>query len=369
MRTASKPHIGILFGGRSTEHEVSIASATTIFHAMDSALFVPIPIGIDHDGVWHVADAVPGPPPRDLFASGAAIPSHPALHDGLTLLRTRDGTPALATPLDAVFPIIHGRGGEDGSLQGLLELSEVPYVGSDVRSTALCMDKVLAKSVLRAAGIPTVPSLHATAHAIAIDTSVFVAEVERVFGYPVFVKPANTGSSVGVSKARSRSELGPALEEAAQYDLDILVERAIDAREIECAVLGGYDPLSSPMGEILIQGEFYDYAAKYSDDRTRLEIPADVSDALAARMQSLAIQSFRALRCWGMARVDFFVDRRTEEVFVNELNTHPGFTEVSMYPKLCEAAGVSLPDLVARLIDLAFERQRERSRLRTRYER
>ena len=350
-----KLRVGIVFGGRSTEHEVSVTSATTILKALDPARYAPVLIGVDHEGRWHVAETEHQLLPEGVFASSAAVATFPSAGAGLDLREIRDGDNALQAPLDVIFPIIHGRGGEDGSLQGLLELADVPYVGPGVSNSALCMDKTLTKRVLRDAGIPVVLSREASRHELLRDSNAFVQAVEQEFGYPVFVKPSNTGSSVGITKAHTRADLLESINIAARYDFNVLVEPALSAREIECAVLGGHAPEASVLGEIISAREFYDYEAKYVSDDTQLVI------------RSLALEAFRALKCWGMARVDFFVERESERTWVNELNTHPGFTDGSMYPRLWEATGIALPELLDRLIELALERHREQSSLEVRF--
>ncbi|HTO52280.1 MAG TPA: D-alanine--D-alanine ligase family protein [Myxococcota bacterium] len=363
----SKPRVGILFGGRSTEHEVSVASATAISNALDRKRYAPVLIGVAHDGVWHVAEADSGHTPGSVIGAADTRQSFAGLRAGLELLRREDARPALAEKLDVVFPIIHGRGGEDGSLQGMLELAEIPYVGCGVLATALCMDKALAKALLRDAGIPVIPYREISRHEALLSTSEFENELEGAFPYPLFVKPTNTGSSIGVQKVRTRSHLHHAIKEAARYDHDVLVEPGVDAREIECAVLGGHAPQASQLGEVRYAAEFYDYEAKYASESTQILIPADVTPVQTEEMRRLALAAFRALKCWGMARVDFFLEKRTGKVFLNELNTLPGFTDSSMYPKLWEATGIALPELCERLIELAFERRRETASLEIKY--
>jgi D-alanine-D-alanine ligase len=362
----SKLRVGIVFGGRSTEHEVSVTSATTILQAMDPARYVPVLIGIDHDGAWRVAEPELELLPEAVFDCADAPRVRPALGAGLQLLRA-DGSSGLTAALDAVFPIVHGRDGEDGSLQGLLELARVPYVGAGVSASALCMDKQLTKAALRDAHIPVVPALEASRAEVLADPAPFAARAIEAFGLPVFVKPSNTGSSVGVEKARDARALRDALRRAAGYDHHVLVEPAIAARELEVAVLGGDEPQASVVGEITYASDFYDYEAKYASDRTRLWIPADAPEALAEELRSAARRAFRALKCWGMARVDFFVERETGRWYLNELNTLPGFTDGSMYPRLWAATGVALPALVDRLIELALERARVQGQLVVRF--
>jgi D-alanine-D-alanine ligase len=363
----SKLRVGIMFGGRSTEHEVSVTSATTILQALDPARYSPVLIGVAHDGSWHVSEADSELLPAAVIGNTKARSAFAGLRAGLELLRHDDARPALTAPLDVVFPIIHGRGGEDGSLQGMLELAGMPYVGCGVLATALCMDKSQAKAVLRDAGIPVVPSREISRHEALLSTSAFEDAVEDSFTYPLFVKPTNTGSSVGVSKVRTRSHLHHAIKEAARFDHDVLVEPGVEAREIECAVLGGHSPQASQLGEVRYQAEFYDYEAKYGSDQTELIIPADVTPAQAEDMRGYSLAAFRALKCWGMARVDFFLDKRSGQILLNELNTLPGFTDASMYPKLWEASGIALPELVDRLIELALERHRETQSLEIRF--
>lgn len=362
-----KLRVGIVFGGRSTEHEVSVTSATTILQALDPSRYVPVLIGVGHDGSWHVTEDDLALLPEAVIGSPRAQTAFAGLRAGLELLRRDDSRPTLSSPLDVVFPIIHGRGGEDGTLQGLLELAGMPYVGCGVLSTAMCMDKVISKSVLRDAGIPVVPCREIRRHDAQRATSDFIEAIEEAFPYPVFVKPTNTGSSVGVHKVRSRAHLVSAIKDASRYDHDVLVEPFVDAREVECAVLGGFEPRASVLGEIRFASEFYDYEAKYAAESTQLLIPADVSPAQSDRMRALALRAFRALKCWGMARVDFFLERSTGEPFLNELNTLPGFTDGSMYPKLWEASGIALPELVDRLIEHALERGRETASLEIKF--
>jgi D-alanine-D-alanine ligase len=363
----SKLRVGIVFGGRSTEHEVSVASATAVFQALDPSRYAPVLIGIAHDGTWHVSEADARLLPAAVIGNTKARSSFAGLREGLELLRRADGQPALAQPLDVVFPIVHGRGGEDGSLQGMLELARVPYVGCGVLATALCMDKAQTKAVLRDAGVPVVPSREISRYDAQLSTSAFEDTVEESFAYPLFVKPTNTGSSVGVSKVRTRSHLHHAIKEAARFDHDVLVEPGVEAREIECAVLGGHSPQASQLGEVRYQAEFYDYEAKYASDQTELLIPADVSAVQAEQMRAYSLAAFKALKCWGMARVDFFLEKRSGRILLNELNTLPGFTDASMYPKLWEASGIALPELVDRLIELALERHRETQSLEIRF--
>ena len=266
--------------------------------------------------------------------------------------------------LDVVFPVLHGTFGEDGTVQGLLELAELPYVGAGVLGSAVGMDKVIMKRLLQQARLPVVPYVVASRRDTQVRLDEVCGEVEAAFKYPVFVKPANMGSSVGVSKARNRAQLEKALHDAAEYDLKILIEKAVDAREIECSVLGNEEPIASVVGEIVPGNEFYDYAAKYLDDNSQLLIPAPLKPAQVERVQQLAVETFKALDCAGMARVDFFLDKKSGKLFVNEINTIPGFTRISMYPQLWEASGLPGGKLIDRLVELAIKRHREKARTR-----
>lgn len=356
-----------MFGGISTEHEVSVNSARTILKSLDPSRYTPVLIGLNHDGDWRVSERA-DMLPETLFDSAGGVPCFPTLRAGLDYSSGSGDPQALSAPLDVIFPIIHGRFGEDGALQGLFEVSGIPYVGCGVLATALCMDKILTKRALRDAGLPVVPGHEATRKQVLQSPAELIERVEQDTDYPVFVKPTNTGSSVGVGRARDRAELERCIAVAARYDRNVLVEQAISAREVECAVLGGHEPEASAIGEIGYRGEFYDYEAKYVSESTELMIPAPISEALAARLRSLAVAAFHTLKCWGMARVDFFIDRASEEVYLNELNSLPGFTHGSMYAQLWRQSGIALPELVDRLVELALERQREQNQLVRRFE-
>jgi D-alanine-D-alanine ligase len=350
--------VAVLFGGRSSEHEISCLSARSVIDALDPATTDVIAIGIGRDGRWHV---LPGPP---------ALPSEtgrmPEVDGGTgvvaRLADDRAGQPSLEladgsrADFDVVFPVLHGPRGEDGAIQGLLELAGVPYVGAGVLGSALGMDKAVQKALWSAAGLPVVPYVVVPEHEWVDDPEGVGARVQAL-GYPVFTKPASLGSSVGISKVTDPAGLEPGMEEAFRFERKAVVERGIEpVREIECAVLGNDDPVASVCGEIVPQGhDFYDYDAKYLDeDGAELLIPAPLDPALAARVQRLAVAAFSTVECAGMARVDMFV--RDEDVWVNEINTIPGFTSISMYPKLWEASGLPYGQLVQRLLDLAVER-------------
>jgi len=360
----SKLRVGLLFGGRSVEHEVSLVSAASILKALDPARYDVHLIGIDRDGRWHLGS--PSLPP-EAAVSGREV-SLPAAPDAHTLVPAGGGSGA-ATDLDVIFPIVHGRGGEDGSLQGLLELAGVPYVGAGVLGSALQMDKDVAKRLLRAQGLPVAPWALVRHGDLARDAGGAAERALSEIGLPAFVKPANLGSSVGISRVDEREALLPALREAARYDEKILVERAVDAREIEVAILGDDPPEASVPGEIVPRRRFYDYEAKYVAEDTELLVPAPVSEALTRRLQELAVAAYAALEGAGLARVDFLVDRATEEPFLNEVNSLPGFTDASMFPRLWEASGLPYPALLDRLIELALARHRRRRALETTYRR
>ncbi len=353
--------IGVLFGGRSGEHEVSLASARSVLHALDREKYRIVEIGITKDGAWLsgegalealTAGRMEGLTPVTLLPD----PTRPGLRD----LQTGE----LVAALDVVFPVLHGTFGEDGTLQGLLEMAGVAYVGAGVAGSAVGMDKDLFKAVMRASGVPVVDWVILRRSEIEADIQGVIDRIETALegDYPFFVKPANLGSSVGISKCRSRSDLYEGLLEAARYDRRILVEKGLNAREIEISVLGNDQPEASIPGEIRPADEFYTYEAKYQDERSELLIPAPIPEALAEEMCRTAVAAYKAIDCAGMARVDFLLDRESGAYYLNEVNTLPGFTEISMYPKLWEASGLPYPRLLDRLIDLALERQQERQK-------
>jgi len=361
----AKLRVGLLFGGRSTEHEVSIASATSILRALDPGRYDVRLIGVDPDGSWHLG--TPELPP-EAIARGEEVTLLPEPGSRQLVPRDNPGANQLGTEIDVVFPIIHGRGGEDGSLQGLLELAEVPYVGSGVLSSAVQMDKEVAKRLLAASGLPVVPWVSVRDRGLSPNERAAAARTAiETLGLPVFVKPANSGSSVGTSRADDLAEVEAAIGEAARYDTKVLIEKAIDAREIEVAVLGNEDPKASVPGEIKTGHEFYDYEAKYADEATELMIPAPLPADQADRIRELAIEAYRCLEGEGFARVDFLLDRNSGELYINELNSLPGFTEGSMYPLMWEASGLSYSALLDQLIELALERHQKRRALETIY--
>jgi D-alanine-D-alanine ligase len=393
-----KLRVGILFGGRSGEHEVSLLSAASVLNAIDKNKYEVVPIGITKEGRWLTAGdaqnllagkkagegARPTQPLRAgdpestpaaaVLAQGESVvvPPEPVQRekglvpfqsDAALMRRSSDR----AINVDVIFPVLHGTFGEDGTIQGLLELADIAYVGAGVLGSAAGMDKDVMKSLFMAAGIPIVK--HVT-----ILRSVWEKEpkkvqklVESKLRYPVFVKPANLGSSVGISKAHNRKELGPAIEEAAKFDRKIVIEQGVGgkkekAREIECSVLGNDDPVASVPGEIVPGKEFYDYTAKYLDEGSQLIIPAKLSKTETKKVQELAVRAFRAVDCSGLARVDFLMDPKTRKIFLNEINTMPGFTSISMYPKLWAASGLGYADLIDRLIRFGIERHADKKK-------
>jgi len=361
----TKLRVGLLFGGRSVEHEVSIASASSIFRALDPTRYEVHLVAVDQQGRWHLAPPAL-PPQQTIQGQEVRLPAVPGQG---ALLPVDAGDARPVAELDVVFPIVHGRGGEDGSLQGLLELADVAYVGSGVIGSAVQMDKEVSKRLLQAAGLPVLPWQVVRAAELSRDPESAVARVLDALSLPVFVKPANLGSSVGIHRVAEADALLPALRDAARYDTKLVIERGIPARDVEVALLGDDPVEASVPGEIRTQREFYDYEAKYVDEDTELLVPAPVDEALAAQLADAAIRAFEALEGQGLGRVDFLMDRDTSEFFVNEVNSLPGFTEGSMYPKLWEASGLPYPALLDRLIELALERHRNRSRLETQYRR
>lgn len=362
-----KIRVGILFGGRSAEHEVSIQSAKNVYEALDKAIYDPVLIGISKEGVWFqlsqpefrkLANKGYQALPAEIRSKSATSGVKPLTHQLMG-----EGFHPYNKNIDVVFPVLHGPYGEDGTVQGLLRLMGVPYVGADVLGSAVGMDKDVMKRLLRDAGLPVVRFIPVRQHERGRYSFV---EVKKELGLPFFVKPANLGSSVGVSKVTNSEEYEKAVQEAFQFDRKILLEQGVDAREIECSVLGNEEKIASLPGEVIPTHEFYDYEAKYLDENgAALQIPAKLPQRLIKKMKGLAIQACTVLCADGMARVDFFLERGTNEVYLNEINTIPGFTNISMYPKLWEASGISYTELIDRLIQLAFERFTDDSRLKT----
>ena len=397
----AKIRVGILFGGRSGEHEVSLLSAASVLNAIDKTKYEVVPIGITKDGRWLTAEHAvqllkgedrklagegarstqttprAGDPEATLGAAVLAtgesvvVPPEPARRGaGLTAFQTDPNLRRAsdrAINVDVIFPVLHGTFGEDGTIQGLLELADIAYVGAGVLGSSAGMDKDIMKSLFRAAGLPIVKHVTVLRSQFEREPKKVEKLVESKMKYPVFVKPANLGSSVGISKAHDRKELSPAIAEAAKFDRKIVIEEGVGgkknkAREIECAVLGNDDPKASIAGEIVPCKEFYDYDAKYLAEGSELVIPAKLTKTEMKNVQQLAIAAFQAVDCTGLARVDFLMDPKSRKMFVNEINTMPGFTAISMYPKLWGATAVSYPDLIDRLIQLGIERHEDKKR-------
>ncbi|HVA72090.1 MAG TPA: D-alanine--D-alanine ligase family protein [Candidatus Limnocylindrales bacterium] len=359
MANNKRLRIGILFGGRSGEHEVSLASAASVIRALDTEKYEAVPIGITKDGRWLVGTNAHKLLPEILkTGERVVLPPDP----GSSALVSLGGSAQPSVKIDVIFPVLHGTFGEDGTVQGLLELAGVPYVGAGVLGSAVGMDKDLQKRLFREARIPVVAALAISRHEWETKRGEILVAVKKKFRFPLFVKPATLGSSVGMTRVSNAAELPAALDLAAEFAQKILVERAIRGREIEVSVLGNDEPKASIPGEIIPHREFYDYAAKYLESGTRLEIPAKLNKKQVAQFQEYAVRAFRAIECTGMARVDFFLERGTGKIYLNEVNTIPGFTSISMYPKMWEASGIPYSELISRLVDLALEQHQEKAR-------
>ena len=362
MSKKRKIRVGVLFGGRSGEHEVSLTSAKGIMDAMDKEKYEVVPVGVTKEGQWltggnihrRLLDAAAGHPVLVEVAS-----REPSTEHSLTLPVSETG------PLDVVFPVLHGPFGEDGTVQGFLELAGVPYVGAGVMASAVGMDKVVCKKIFEAHNLPILPYLSILRRQWQRDPDAVIAACESVLTYPMFVKPANLGSSVGVHKAKNQAELRAGLADAARYDRKLLIEQGVEAREIEVSVLGNDEPIASVPGEVIPSREFYSYAAKYLDNASELLIPAPLREEQREQVQQLAVAAFRALDCAGLARCDFLLDKAGGRLYLNEVNTMPGFTPISMYPKLWEASGLSYSQLIDRLIELAIERFEDKQQSQT----
>jgi D-alanine-D-alanine ligase len=350
--------VGVLFGGRSGEHEVSLASAASVIRGLDPDKYEAVPIGISKEGHWLIGGAAQKLLP-EVLKGGQRIVMAADPTDAALIPLDRSG---MGQRLDVVFPVMHGTYGEDGTIQGLLDLAGLPFVGAGVLGSAVGMDKDVAKKLLQHAKIPVVPWVTVYRADWERNPAAIQKQIEKQFRYPLFVKPATLGSSVGMTKVHSRKELAPALNLASEFAMKILVERAVSAREIEVSVLGNHDPKASIPGEIVPHREFYDYTAKYLEEGTALIIPAKLKPSQIKKIQALAISAFRTLELLGMARVDFFLEKKGGKLYLNEVNTIPGFTSISMYPKLWEATGIPFRELIDRLISLALEVHQEKAR-------
>lgn len=356
-----KIRVAVVFGGRSDEHDVSLRSARTIMDSLDPDQYDIVPIGITRGGKWLAGSdplqALIAESPMFALSNGDDIAVPTSEWQIETVVGAEALMPQVATEgVDVFFPALHGPMGEDGTIQGMLELAGVPYVGSGVLGSAVAMDKAMTKVILEQAGVPQVPWALVTRQEWRTSPEDVIASIEQKLPYPVFVKPANMGSSVGVSKARDQESLRAAIQEASHFDRRVVIEQGVDGRELEMSVLGNETPITSGVGEIKPSAEFYDYASKYLNDSAELIIPADVEPETQQQMEKIAIESFIALDLAGLARVDFFLEDGTNQVYLNEVNTMPGFTSISMYPMLWQQAGVSLPELVNKLVELALER-------------
>ena len=366
----SKISVGVLYGGRSGEHDVSLCSAASVFSALDRNKYKVTAIGIARDGRWYVQEKPEIVPDKDfgrkmaLKKSGLWLVNHFEQKNKLHLYNIKSKNKEVI--VDVIFPVIHGTFCEDGTLQGLLELAMVPYVGADVTGSAVGMDKDIAKRLLKEAGIPVVPSLTVNKQNWKENSKTIMKEALAKLGLPLFVKPVCTGSSVGVIKVKKKEDLAKAMKFAFQFDTRVMIEKAIDCREIECAVLGNEKPAGSVLGEIIPNHEFYSYEAKYIDPNgAALKIPAEVNKALSDKIRKIAVEGYMALGCSSMARVDFFLDKKTNKFYLNEINTLPGFTSISMYPKLWAATGLKYSDILDKLIMLALDRHKKKLGIKT----
>lgn len=376
MNSEGKLRVGVIFGGRSGEHEVSLMSARSILNALDPEKYLVTQIGITHAGEWLVSrdegnldvlEALDDETSSEL--TQAAILPDPT-HQGLYRIQPADKGAMIQNlaEVDVIFPALHGSFGEDGTLQGLLEMAGIAYVGAGVLGSSVGMDKGIFKDLMKASHIPVLPYTIVMRSEIEKDPQAVVVRVEQVGVYPLFVKPANLGSSVGISKCMNRSDMLEGLLEACRFDRRVLVEKGISPREIEVSVLGNDLPVASMPGEIIPSREFYSYEAKYIDGNSELLIPAPISPELTEKVRQLAVEAYRAIDCAGMGRVDFLLDRDSGELYLSEINTIPGFTKISMYPKLWEVGGLAYPKLVDRLIELALERKADNDRTVRRYQ-
>ncbi len=387
----NKLRVGILFGGRSGEHEVSLLSAASVLKAINKDKYEVVPIGITKEGRWltdahaerllrgeatpdsgrHLRAGDPeSTPGAAILAKGEAVivPPIPQSH-GLIPFESAASSSQKGINVDVIFPVLHGTFGEDGTIQGLLELADIPYVGSGVLGSAAGMDKDIMKHLFSVAGLEIVKHVTVLRSQWEKEPKKVTKLVESKLKYPVFVKPANLGSSVGISKAHDRKELGPAIDTAGEYDRKIVIEQGVGgkkrkARELECSVLGNDEPQASTVGEIVPAAEFYDYNAKYIDEGSQPVIPAKISKKQMKQVQEMAVRAFKAVDCAGLARVDFLMEPKNGKIYINEINTMPGFTSISMYPKMWAASGLPYPELIDRLIKLALERHAEKKKNR-----
>ena len=370
--TIKKIKVGLIFGGRSGEHEVSFCSASSIIKAIDKDKYTVVPIGITKEGRWI------SPQDSELALQSGRIEGKNTvilLNDpsGRALIRIdnnqRLDRGSASERLDLIFSVLHGPYGEDGTVQGLLELADIPYVGAGVAASAISMDKDLMKIIFKQRNLPILKWLTIKRKEWQKDKEKILSLIQNGFEYPLFVKPTNLGSSVGITKVHKKEELEKAIDLASSYDRKILIEEGLEeVREIECSVLGNDEPQASVVGEVRPAGEFYDYDSKYIDKETQLIVPADLPDGVSQEVQEIALRAFKAVDAAGMARVDFFISKKENKIYLSEINTIPGFTSVSMYPRLWEASGVSYPELIDRLIQLALERHQDKNQNKVSYD-
>ena len=362
----SKLKVGIIFGGRSVEHEISLLSAKSVINNTDTSRYEIFPIFINKDGVWHRAEIDKWLNDGELEINTESFLTPSLNNENPLIFEIKNSEVVDELKLDLVFPVLHGTHGEDGTIQGMLELMGIPFVGASVLGSSIGMDKLVMKAVLKEASLPVVAYIGFYKHEWSTQKETIRDKVREFIGFPCFVKSADLGSSVGVSKVASYSELNAAIDDSCRYSNRILIEKAVPSpREIEISVLGHEDPIASLPGEIMPHRDFYDYTAKYLEEGTGLVAPAEIDEGMTNRLRGLAIQVFKALDCSGMGRVDFLVNGDTGEVFVGEINTIPGFTQISMYPKLWEISGISYPELITKLFDFAIHRRSEQLKLTT----
>jgi D-alanine-D-alanine ligase len=360
MSSQKRLRVGVIYGGRSGEHEVSLASATSVIRALDPEKYEVVPIGITKDGRWLVGTGA-HKMLQEVLKSGERV-SLPPDPTAATLVPLSPGSGRPSVNVDVIFPVLHGTFGEDGTVQGLLELAGLPYVGAGVLGSAVGLDKDVQKRLFEQAGLPVVPFVSVHRWEWEKQPAKVLHDIKKKLRFPVFVKPATGGSSVGMTRVKAADELPAAMDLAGEFALKILVERAVNAREIEVSALGNEEVQASIPGEVVPHREYYDYKAKYLEQGTQLVIPAQLTKKQVATVQDYAVRAFRAIDCTGMARCDFFLERKTGKIYVNELNTIPGFTSISMYPKMWEASGLPYPKLIDRLIELALELHAEKAR-------
>ncbi|MBD3360858.1 D-alanine--D-alanine ligase [Candidatus Peregrinibacteria bacterium] len=353
----NKINIGVIFGGRSGEHEVSLVSATSVIGALNPEKYEIVEIGITQNGKWYTGNGC-----LESFKQQDYSGLQQIFLSTDPKMRGFVNDKGDFYNIDIFFPVLHGPFGEDGTIQGLFEIMNIPYVGCGVLASSTAMDKLQCKSLWESAGLPVVPYIGFNRNAWEIKKDIIFEDIEKNIGFPCFVKPANMGSSVGITKVKKKADLLNAIDFAASFDRRILVEKAINGREIECSVIGNNDPVAAPVGEVIVGGEFYDFYDKYVNGVSMTQVPADIPDKTAEKIKEICIKAYKLLDCGGLSRVDSFLDRDSGEVYLNEINTMPGFTSISMYPKMIEAHGISYEELVDKLVDLGFERFEDKSK-------